>query len=124
MSRATAFLVVGAVGFVVDAGMLALLLAATPLGPLPARILSIAVALVVTWLLNRTFTFGPSARSVTVEGTRYGGVGRATSLIIYLVYSGLLLAAPAMPPLVALACASAAATIFSFLGYSRLVFDR
>jgi putative flippase GtrA len=51
-------------------------------------------------------------------------VGVATSLFNYLVYTALLLAVPATPPLVALAAASAAAMLLSFLGYSRLVFDR
>ena len=40
------------------------------------------------------------------------------------IYAALLLAAPATPPLVALVVASAAATLLSYLGYSRFVFDR
>lgn len=124
MNRFARFLFSGGIGFLADAGALALLLALTPLGPLPARLLSIAFALTVTWQLNRHLTFGPSVRGVAVEGARYGGVGIATSLINYLVYSALLVAFPALPPLAALAAGSVAATALSFLGYSRLVFDR
>ena len=58
------------------------------------------------------------------EGVRYGGVGVATSVVNYLVYSAILLALPAAPPLAALAVASLLAMGLSFLGYSRLVFDR
>jgi len=124
VSRVLPFLAVGTVGFIADAGMLALLLAVTPLDPWSARVASITFALSVTWLLNRAITFGPSSRPVAVEGARYGGVGLATSAINYLVYAALILAAPAVPPLAALAAASVVATLFSFLGYSRLVFDR
>ena len=59
-----------------------------------------------------------------MEGARYGGVGLATAAVNYLVYAALLWSAPATPPIVALAIASLAAMVLSFLGYSRLVFDR
>ena len=124
MNRIVRFLCVGAVGFCADAVMLALLTGSLDMGPLVARCLSIGFALTVTWLLNRTLTFGRSARGMAVEGARYGGVGVATSLFNYGVYAALLVAVPGTPPLVALAVASVAATLLSFFGYSRLVFDR
>ena len=124
MNRIVRFLCVGAVGFFADAAMLALLTSILGIEPLIARCLSIAFALTVTWLLNRTLTFGRSSRGMAIEGARYGGVGVATSLFNYAIYAALLLAAPATPPLVALVVASAAATLLSYLGYSRLVFDR
>ncbi|MDF2389615.1 GtrA family protein [Nostoc ellipsosporum NOK] len=124
MRRLLRFVFAGGVGFVADAAALWLLLAVSPLGPFLARILSIGFALCVTWQLNRHLTFAPSARGMAREGARYGGVGIATSVINYLVYSALLVALPAVPPLAALAAASLAAMALSFLGYSRLVFDR
>lgn len=124
MNRIVRFLFVGAAGFLADAVTLALLTAGLGMDALIARCLSIGFALTVTWLLNRTVTFGPSSRGMAIEGARYGGVGIATSLFNYGVYAALLLAVPGTPPLVALAVASAAATLLSFLGYSRLVFDR
>ncbi|MFH1795402.1 MAG: GtrA family protein [Pseudomonadota bacterium] len=124
MSRFLRFLAIGTVGFVADAGMLGALLVWTPLGVYSARIVSIAFALLVTWLLNRLITFGPSSRHVAVEGARYGGVGIATSVINYLAYSAFLWAMPDTPVIVALVLASVVALAFSFLGYSRLVFDR
>lgn len=124
MSKLLRFGLVGGIGFFADAAMLSLTLAATTLDPLFARLLSIAFALAVTWLLNRYLTFAPSDRGVVAEGARYGGVGMASSAVNYAVYSALLLAIPSMAPLVALAIASIVAMGLSFLGYSRLVFDR
>jgi putative flippase GtrA len=123
MRRIGRFVVVGAVGFLADAAMLALLTAALQLDPLVARLGSIVFALAVTWMLNRHLTFGPSRRTIAVEGARYGGVGIGTSVVNYLVYSALLLALPGLPPLAALAAASLVAMALSYLGYSRLVFD-
>ncbi len=124
MQRLVRFVFAGGIGFIADAAALWLLLAVTPLGPFTARVLSIGFALCVTWQINRHLTFSPSRRGVAQEGARYGGVGIATSVVNYLVYSAILLALPAAPPLAALAVASLAAMTLSFLGYSRLVFDR
>ena len=124
MNRLIRFVFAGGVGFAADAAALWLLLTFTPLGPFAARVLSIGFALCVTWQINRHLTFAPSRRGMAREGARYGGVGIATSIVNYLVYSAILLALPAAPPLAALAIASLAAMALSFLGYSRLVFDR
>jgi putative flippase GtrA len=124
VGRLVRFALAGGIGFLADAAALWLLLAATPLGPLTARVLSIGFALCVTWQINRHLTFSPSGRGIAQEGARYGGVGIATSIVNYLVYCALLLALPALPPLAALAIASIVAMTLSFFGYSRLVFDR
>lgn len=124
MKKFLRFIVVGATGFLVDMGVLWLLLTFTPLGPLAGRIVAIAFALLSTWQLNRRFTFGASKRAVVVEGFRYGFIGAITSLVNYGVYAGLLLAAPLLSPYVALIAASVAAMLFSFFGYSRYVFRR
>ncbi len=119
------FLLVGGTGFLADAGVLTLLLAAFPeLGPFGARLISISLAMLLTWGLNRSFSFGPSSRGLAAEGARYGGVSMAASLLNYAAYSAALLLLPGLPPLLALAAGSAAAISFSFTGYSRLVFDR
>lgn len=118
------FGLVGGLGFLTDAAILQSLLATTLLDPISARLVSIGLALFVTWLLNRYLTFAPSSRGAVVEGARYGGIGIASSALNYAVYAALILAVPSMVPLAALAIASVIAMGFSFLGYSRLVFDR
>ncbi len=124
MKRIVHFAMVGGIGFVADAAVLALLIATTTLGPFVSRLASIGFALTVTWLVNRSVTFGPSGRSIAAEGARYGGVGIATSIINYLIYCGLLIVLPGLPVLAAMVVASLCAMSVSYLGYSRLVFDR
>lgn len=124
MKKLLWFGVAGGTGFLVDAGILMLLLHFTSMGPFGARAISIPVAMTATWILNRTFTFDRSGRSLAVEGFRYGSIGVTSALLNYALYSALLISTPILLPAVALILASAAATGFSFFGYSRFVFRR
>lgn len=124
MNRIAAFVLAGGMGFATDAAILYLLTAPGGVDPLLARLASFSAAVCVTWAINRYLTFGPSQRSLAQEGARYGVVAIAVGLFNYLAYAGLLLAIPGLPPLAALAVASAAAMALSFLGYSRLVFGQ
>jgi putative flippase GtrA len=124
MRKLAFFLFAGVTGFAVDMSMLWLLLNLKLLDPFSARILAIGTAMLCTYMINRTFTFGASLRNVAVEGARYGGVGLATALINYAVYSGSLIALPDLSPYVALILGSVSATVFSYLGYSRFVFGQ
>lgn len=122
MRKLAFFLFAGAVGFAVDMGVLWLFLYFKLLDPFSARILAIGSAMLCTYMINRTFTFGASHRRVAVEGARYGSVGLVSALLNYAVYSGFLLALPDMSPYLALILGSGSATVFSYLGYSRFVF--
>lgn len=123
--RLASFAVAGGTGFIVDASVLVLLMAHTPLGPFTARIFAIAAAMLTTWTINRTITFGRSDRHVVQEGARYGFVALLGAGLNYAIYSGLLLVAPqTITPLMALVIAVGVVTVFSYLGYSRFVFKR
>lgn len=124
MRRLISFAVVGGTGFIVDAGVLTTLLEFRLTDKFSARIVAIGLALLVTFTLNRRFTFGASDRHVAVEGMRYGSVGIAGNLINFGVYSSVLILFPWIEPLVALILGSATGTIFAYTGYSKLVFRR
>ena len=124
MKRFGWFLVAGSIGFIADAGMLALLLNVSPLGPYTARVVAILFALSFTWGFNRAITFGKSRFPLLLEGARYGSVGLLSALVNYAVYAGLLLALPFLHPLLAMAIASLVAMAFSWAGYSRFVFQK
>lgn len=124
MRRFGWFLVAGTIGFIADAGTLALLLQLTPLGPFAARVIAILFAMAVTWGFNRAVTFGRSRFPLLLEGARYGSVGLVSAVLNYAVYAGLLLAVPWLHPLAAVVVASLAAMAFSWAGYSRFVFRK
>ena len=123
MKRIALFLIAGGSGFLVDAGVLWLMLNLTPAGPYLGRAVAILVAMGFTWFFNRTFTFGRSTRSIAAEGLRYGTVGVLTALNNYGLYAALLFTIPMLQPFAALVFASIGAMGLSFFGYSRYVFQ-
>ena len=124
MKRIAPFLLAGGSGFAADAGILYARTGPAGLDPFLSRLVSFTAAMAVTYAINRHLTFGPSGRPVLSEGARYFSVAAGVGLFNYLVYAGLLVAVPGLPPLAALVASSAAAMALSFLGYARLVFGR
>ncbi|MEM5501960.1 GtrA family protein [Ahrensia kielensis] len=119
-----AFAVAGGSGFVIDIGVLFLLLHLTPLGPIIARIVSILCAMISNFFINRTFTFGQSERSLREEFIRYASVGAIGALLNYLIYVALLFLIPGFSPFLATFIGVIIVAIFSYFGYSRFVFNR
>lgn len=124
-SRFLRFSVVGAVGFVVDAGVLQALITLAGWGPVEARAVAIPVAVFATWLLNRTVTFpessgGPALRSLL----RYAAVSAAGAGVNFLVFTLLVLASREMAamPMVPLAIASIVALVVNYLGSKHFAF--
>lgn len=123
LGRLVSFAFAGGAGFIVDLAVLRGLIELAGLGPFAARIPAIGAAMLTTWLINRTFTFGASGRTVGNEAARYVTVAIIGAVLNYLIYSAVLLATPdwflpEMATFVAVACV----TVFSYLGYSRFVF--
>ena len=81
------FLMVGTAGFLVEAAILTYLCNIRGFGPYTGRAVSFGVAVVTTWLLNRTFTFKMRAyRRPHAEFLRYlavSALGLATNLSVY-----------------------------------------
>ncbi|MCR9268729.1 MAG: GtrA family protein [Hyphomonadaceae bacterium] len=121
LSQFGRFALVGTLGFVVDSGF-TLTLIHRGIDPFTARAFAIALAMMVTWRLNRALTFGASGTSEAEEGFRYFTVAVIAAILNYAIYVGLLLAIPTLSPLIALVLAIGAVTLLSFLGYRRLVF--
>ncbi len=119
------FVVVGAIGFFVDGGILTLLHSLFDFSLLHARLVSFAVAVTVTWYLNRRHTFAASKDVQAMhEWGRYAvvnGIGAALNLgiFLWLVYRFSVLASW---PIVPLAIAASVALIFNFFASRHLVF--
>lgn len=122
VERFLRFAVVGGAGFIVDAGLLALLHHVVGLDPFSSRLISISAAALTTWRLNRAITFGASPNSQAMEGLRYATVAGLTACLNYLVYVLALVLWRDLPPVAAAVGATLTAMIFSYLGYSRFVF--
>ena len=123
-ARFLRFAMVGGVGFLVDAGLLALLHYGGGLDPFSARGLSTSCAVVATWRLNRSLTFDAPPENQAAEGLRYALVAALAAGFNYVLYAAALLAWPGLPPVLAVIAATLAAMAFSYAGYSRYVFQR
>ena len=116
------FVLVGALGFVVDAGVLLLLAHVLDLNIYLARVLSWLAAATFTWRLNRVLTFADARTdSPWRQWLRFLGVNMGGGLI-NLSVSMLLIGALQVGPVLAVACGSLAGLAWNFLLSRRLVF--
>ena len=90
------FVLVGVIGFIVDAGTLHIIVALSGLPPLAARFFSFLLAAYTTWRLNRGFTF--SDRSVGQgslgEWLRYLSASSVGAAVNYGVFAALVITLP------------------------------
>ncbi len=124
------FGIVGTVGFLTDAAVLQALVSLAGWGPLPARLVSFTIAMHVTWLLNRHFTFaesgeGPGTSLLSSLG-RYIVVSLAGAGINVGTYTLLVLLSTDMArhPIIPLAVGSGVAMVFNYLGSKHFAFRR
>jgi putative flippase GtrA len=125
--RFARFCLVGGLGFVTDAGVMALCIHGLGWGPITARVLSFTVAVLVTFQLNRTFSFA-DRRGLPILPALAGylmvqAFGFACNMLVFAL-AILRLPAPFCAPLAALALASAAALFLNYAGARFLVFSR
>lgn len=123
--RATAFAWVGAIGFVMDAGVLALCVHVLGVGPYISRILSFLAAVSFTWFLNRHWTFAlRKTRSKRHEYMRYFSVQSLGMLINLMIYALCIESVDLFRqwPVLALAIGSIGAAAFNFAASHRFVF--
>lgn len=118
--EAVRFLVVGGIGFVVDAGLV-YVLSHLGISPIVARIPAIGTAILVTWILNRRLTFEVKRPGSTRELLRYLGVATVSALLNFALYSALVTAG--VRPVIAVAAATVALVAFSFFGYRIFAFE-
>jgi putative flippase GtrA len=115
------FLAVGCAGLALDAGLFsALVFEGVPESL--ARAASLGAATLLTWRLNRRFTFGDSRRLQPFEGGWYVAVALGAQGLSYLIFLTLRTLMPDLPALAALLIGAVAATAFSYSGQRFLTF--
>jgi putative flippase GtrA len=125
MQRLYRFVVVGTVGFLVDASVLVMLVKFSGINVHFARLISFVTAVTITWIANRLFTFADrKSRYLAGEWLRYIFVNSVGGLINLLVFSALIVAHPSFEqtPVIPLAVASLVAMFFNFVAAGRLAF--
>jgi len=124
--RFVRFCMVGAVGFIADAGFLVAAVALVGVSPIPGRAASFLFAATVTFLLNRRFTFGAGGRHPVAQWLGYVAAtsgGALINLSIYLGWLALFGRSP-LQLVIGTAFGSVAAMTSNFLVSSRVVFRR
>jgi len=116
------FVLVGGVGFAIDYGVLQVLVTEWGWHWALARIPSFGLAVCVTWILNRTLTFGSSNRWAG-ESIRYLIAQSIGSAINLGVFSGIVMVVGAGTLLVPLAVGAAGGLVSNFLMSKYLVFS-
>lgn len=126
-TRVARFIVVGGIGFLVDAAVLILLAETTGLGVIVPRLASFPAALSVTWYFNRVWTFpGSRDQNRVSQYSRYALVQITGALLNLAVYTAAIALGPAWfrgAIIVPLAIASGVAMFFNFMGANYWAFS-
>jgi putative flippase GtrA len=127
-SKLTSFVIAGAIGFVVDAGILQLLCRVLGAEVHIARLLSFLSASATTWRINRRYTFedhSPSGPQFN-EWLRYLWSSAAGGLVNYAAFSAWIAATGSggLHPTIGVAVGSIAGMSVNYVLYSHYVFRR
>ncbi len=121
LPRPVRFLIVGSLGLVTDLSVFT----AIPMHasqPIAARVVSLSIATLVTWRLNRALTFDPSGRLQRGEAARYAAVTLTAQSVSFAVFSILVLTILATYPQAALLAGAGASALFSYIGHLFFAF--
>ncbi len=121
LPRPARFLAVGSLGLATDISVFTLFYG-FGVHPLIARALSLSIAMLVTWRLNRAVTFDSSGRRQHKEAMRYAAVTAAAQGTSYAVFAALALTVLAALPQAAIIVGAAAGALISYNGHRLFAF--
>ncbi|MEM7774320.1 MAG: GtrA family protein [Pseudomonadota bacterium] len=116
------FVLAGAMALIVDIIVLQLLMSLAGLAAAMARLVAIAMAMVVSWLINRTVTFAVAAPPSWPEFSKFAAASWLAQAVNYGVFLVLLAAVPNLPAPLAVVGASLVAMVVSYVGFRYGVF--
>jgi putative flippase GtrA len=121
------FVLAATVGFLLDAGVLTVLVRALAWGPWQGRFVSFPPAVTATWWLNRRFAFrGAGHSDRRVEYAAYWAIQLAGAAVNFAIFGLCLRLAPGLVayPFVPVAIGGIAAMVFNFLVARATVYRR
>ncbi len=118
------FLIAGLTALATDAAVLVLLTDWAGLSPYIARLVSISIAMVVSWQINRRITFAVQAPPTFYEFARFAAVSWGAQVVNYAAFAALIAWLPTLWPVWALIAASALAMFVSYAGFRFGVFKK
>lgn len=121
MKKCARFIAVGAIGFAIDAGLLWTITTKENVNPYSARLISFSSALIITWILNSSFTFKTRKANKKKQFNSYIAVQAISFGLNYSMYSGIVWLNWSAP-LVALVVAALVSMVFSFCAMNLWVF--
>jgi len=121
LPRPLRFLAVGGLGLLTDLSVFTAI-PFHPEHPIATRCVSLALATVVTWRLNRALTFNASGRRQHEEAMRYAGVTLMAQGTSFAVFSVLVLTALTRVPQLALLAGAAAGAVIAYTGHALFAF--
>jgi putative flippase GtrA len=121
LPRPLRFLAVGGLGLTADFCVFTILMGYAP-RPLLVRLVSLALATLVTWRLNRALTFDHSGRHPGEEALRYAAVTAASQGTSYAVFAALVLTVAATLPQAALLAGAVVGAVVGYNGHRLFAF--
>jgi putative flippase GtrA len=121
LPRPLRFLMVGGIGLAGDI-VLFTIIVIEGVHPLLAGLLALLAATVVTWRLNRAFTFDRSGRGQREEAMRYAAVTTIAQSTSYAVFAVLASTALVALPQAAIVLGAAAGALVSYNGHRLFAF--
>lgn len=121
VKRLASFALAGFSGFVVDAGITETLVALS-VSPYVARIGAVAVAIAVTYAINRHLTFGDRRGGAGGQRLRYVAVSLLAIAFNYAAFAITIALLPGVRPIAGVIVGTAIGMVVNYLGYSRFVF--
>jgi putative flippase GtrA len=121
LPRPLRFLGVGGLGLITDLAVFTAIIGHSP-HPLLARVISLAVATVVTWRLNRALTFDRSGRRPADEAMRYAVVAASAQAVSYAVFAAFVVTVFAAAPQLAVIIGAACGALVSYSGQKLFAF--
>lgn len=121
LPRPLRFLAIGGLGITTDIGFFTLF-ASHGADALVARALSLAMATLVTWRLNRHLTFERSGRNQSSEAMRYFAVTVTAQATSYAIFALLVISIIPTLPQLAIIVGAAIAAFVSYNGHRLIAF--